>query len=146
VQLSSFPTNANVISFFIYISSFLSKKLTYVAFSRFKLNVTISDETGSIDAIAFSYVTEELVERSAFLTSQNMKIDAYDHVVALDKAIRKTKLFTIGVSATATFALPIKYVVKKFFDIDPSSILIQLQDVHTILLFLFLCTSIVYIM
>jgi hypothetical protein len=42
-----------------------------------------------------------------------MKIDAYDHVVALDKAIKKTKLFTIGVSATSTSVLPIKYVVKK---------------------------------
>jgi hypothetical protein len=47
-------------------------------------------------------VAEELVEQSAFLTSQNMKIDAYDHVVALDKAIGKIKLFTIGVSATST--------------------------------------------
>jgi hypothetical protein len=53
-------------------------------------------------------VAEELVEQSVFLTSQNMKIDAYDHMVALDKAIGKTELFTIGVSATSTSALPIK--------------------------------------
>jgi hypothetical protein len=42
-----------------------------------------------MEAIAFSYVAGELVGRSAFLNSQNMKIDAYDHVVALDKAIKK---------------------------------------------------------
>jgi hypothetical protein len=90
-------------------------------------------------------VAEELVEQSAFQTSQNMKVDAYEHVFALDKAIRKTKLFTIGVSATATFALPIKYFIKKFFDVDPSSISIKLQDVHVILIFLFLHNSIIYI-
>jgi hypothetical protein len=91
-------------------------------------------------------VAEELVEQSVFLTSQNMKIDAYDHVVALDKAIGKIKLFTIGVSATSTSALPIKYVVKKSFDVDPSTVSVQLKDVHVILLFLFLYISIVGIM
>jgi hypothetical protein len=90
-------------------------------------------------------VAEELVEQSAFLTSQNMKVDAYEHVVALDKAIRKTKLFTIGVSATATSALLIKYVIKKIFDVDPSSILIKLQDVQVIVMFLFLYNSTIYI-
>jgi hypothetical protein len=74
-----------------------------------------------------------------------MKIDAYDHVVALDKAIGKTKLFTIGVSATSTSALPIKYVVI-FFDVDPSSISLELQSLQVNLLFLFLYNSIVYIM
>jgi hypothetical protein len=87
---------------------------TYTTLCRFKLPITILDETGSIEAITFSYLAEELVEQSTFLTSQNMKIDAYKHVVALDKAIGKTKFFTIGVSATSTFALPIKYVVKFF--------------------------------
>jgi hypothetical protein len=91
-------------------------------------------------------VAKDIVEQSAFLTSQNMKINAYDHVVALDKAIAKTKLFTIGVSVTSTPNLPIKYVVKKFFVVDPSTILVQLQDVHVILLFLFLYISIVDIM
>jgi hypothetical protein len=103
-----------------FISIFLINKITYVALCRFKLPVTIIDETGSIEPITFSYVAKELVEQSPLLTSQNMKIDAYDHVVSLDKAIRKIKLFTIGVSATSTSALPIKYVVKKFFDIDHS--------------------------
>jgi hypothetical protein len=59
-------------------------------------------------------------------------------------AIGKTKLFTIGVSATATSALPIKYVIKKFFDIDPSTISNQLQDVQVIFMFL-LYNLIVYI-
>jgi hypothetical protein len=90
-------------------------------------------------------VAKELVEQSAFLTSQNMKIDAYDRVVALDKAIRKTKLFIIGVSATSTSALPIKYVVN-FFYVDPSSISQELKSVHVILLFLFIYNTIVYIM
>jgi hypothetical protein len=116
-----------------------------VTLCRFKLPIAISDETGSIEAIIFSYVAEELVEQTAFLTSQNMKIDVYDHVVALDKAIRKTKLFTIGVSATATSALPIKYVIKNFFNIDPSTISNQLQDVQLIFMFLFLYNLIVYI-
>jgi hypothetical protein len=124
---------------------FLSKKLTNITLCRFKLLIAISNETGSIEAIAFSYVAEELVEQSAFLTSQNMKVDAYEHVVALDKAIRKTKLFTIGVSATATSALLIKYVIKKIFDVDPSSILIKLQDVQVIVMFLFLYNSTIYI-
>jgi hypothetical protein len=124
---------------------FLSKKLTNITLCRFKLLIAISNETGSIEAIVFSYVAEELVEQSAFLTSQNMKVDAYEHVVALDKAIRKTKLFTIGVSATATSALLIKYVIKKIFDVDPSSILIKLQDVQVIVMFLFLYNSTIYI-
>jgi hypothetical protein len=57
------------------------------------LPITISDETGNIDAIAFSFVAEDLVERNAYLTSQNMKVDVYDHVVALDTSVGKTKLF-----------------------------------------------------
>jgi hypothetical protein len=119
---------------------------TYTTLCRFKLPITILDETGSIEAITFSYLAEELVEQSTFLTSQNMKIDAYKHVVALDKAIGKTKFFTIGVSATSTFALPIKYVVKFFFNVDPSSISVQLQSVQVNLLFLFLYNSILNIM
>jgi hypothetical protein len=75
-----------------------------------------------------------------------MKIDAYDHVVALNKALGKIKLFTIGVSATSTFALPIKYVANNFFDVDPSTVSVQLQDVQAILQFLFLYISIVDIM
>jgi hypothetical protein len=118
---------------------------TYNTLCRFKLPITISDETRSTEAIAFSYVIEELVEQTTFLTSQNMKIDAYDHVVALYKAIRKTKLFTIGVSATSASVLPIKYVVKIFLDVDPSSISLELQSVQVNLLFLFMYNSIAYI-
>jgi hypothetical protein len=40
-------------------------------------------------------VVEELVKQSAFLTSQNIKIDAYDHVVALDKEIGKTNFLPL---------------------------------------------------
>jgi hypothetical protein len=57
------------------------------------LPLIILDETGNIDAIPFSFVVEDLVKRSAYLTSQNMKVDAYDNVIALDTAVEKTKLF-----------------------------------------------------
>jgi hypothetical protein len=55
-----------------------------------------------------------LVELSAYLTSQNMKIDAHDHVVPLDIAVGKIKLFNIGMSASTSSAFTIKYVLKKF--------------------------------
>jgi hypothetical protein len=84
------------------------------------LPLTISDKTGSIDAIAFSFVAEELVERSAYLTSQNMKVDAYDHVMALDTAVKKTRLFSIGMSGGSTTNFTIKYVSKKSFNVDTS--------------------------
>jgi hypothetical protein len=57
------------------------------------LPVTLTDETGNLDTITFYYVAKELVEWSVFLTSQNMKVDAYEHVTALDTAVAKTKLF-----------------------------------------------------
>jgi hypothetical protein len=47
------------------------------------LPVTVSDETESLDAIAFSMVVEDLVEQNAYLTSQNMKIDSLDHMLHL---------------------------------------------------------------
>jgi hypothetical protein len=84
------------------------------------LPATISDETENIDAIPFSFVAEDLVERSAYLTSQNMKVDVYDHVVALDTAVGKTKLFSIGMYETSTTNYAIKYVLKKSFNIDTS--------------------------
>jgi hypothetical protein len=76
------------------------------------LYVTLSDEIGSLDAIAFSMVDEDLVEQNAYLTSQNMKIDALDHIAALDKAIRKTRLFHIGISSSGSSNFAIKYVLK----------------------------------
>jgi hypothetical protein len=77
------------------------------------LPVTISDETGSLDAIAFLMVAEDLVEQNTYLTSQNMKIDSLDHITALDKAIEKTRLFHIGTSSSASSNFAIKYVLKK---------------------------------
>jgi hypothetical protein len=59
------------------------------------LSITVSDETVSIDAITFSVVAEDLIEQNAYLTSQNMKIDALDHVVALDTTIEKVDFSTL---------------------------------------------------
>jgi hypothetical protein len=53
------------------------------------LPITVSDETGSLDAIAFSMVVEDLVEQNAYLTSQNMKIDSLDHIAALERQLEK---------------------------------------------------------
>jgi hypothetical protein len=64
------------------------------------LPVTISDESGTLDAIAFSFVAEDLVNQSAYPALQNMKVDAQDHVIPLDMVIGKTKLFYIGMSST----------------------------------------------
>jgi hypothetical protein len=67
-------------------------------------------------------VAEDLVERSAYLTFQNMKIDPLDHVTALDKTIGKTKLFKIGMSGSETPTFAIKYVLKKCLDVDASQV------------------------
>jgi hypothetical protein len=53
------------------------------------LLVTVSDETESLDAIAFFMVAKDLVEQNAYLTSQNMKINSLYHIAALDKEIGK---------------------------------------------------------
>jgi hypothetical protein len=84
------------------------------------LPVTVPDETRSIDAITFSVVAKDLVEQNAYLTSQNLKIDALDHVVALDKTIGKTRLFNIGTSSSGTFNFAIKYELKKSYNVHPS--------------------------
>jgi hypothetical protein len=76
------------------------------------LPVTVSDETESLDAIAFSMVVEDLVEQNAYLTSQNMKIDSLDHIAALERQLEK-KLFHIGTSSSASSKFAIKYVLKK---------------------------------
>jgi hypothetical protein len=93
-------------------------------------------KTGSIDTIAFSFVAEELVERNAYLTFQNMKIDALDHVIALDTTIGKTKVFYIGTSGSGTLNFTIKYVLKKSFNVDTSKITIPVPDAKAISLFL----------
>ncbi|KAL6878435.1 hypothetical protein ACP4OV_012605 [Aristida adscensionis] len=87
--------------------------------SRYKLPLTITDKSKSIDAIAFSSVAQDLVEYTASQASQNMKIAADDHVAALDNAIGKTRLFSIN------------YVIKRSFPIDdqaPTLKGIQIKD------------------
>ena len=96
-------------------------QLTFDNRYRYKLPITITDDTGSIDTIAFSFIAEDLVERSAYHASQNMKIDATKHVVALDKAIGKTRLFYIGMSTNSSSTFSIKYVLRKSFQIENSS-------------------------
>jgi hypothetical protein len=94
------------------------------------LPLIISDETGSIDVVVFSFVAKELVERSAYLTSQNMKVDAYDHVVALDMTLGKTIFFSIGMSGGSTTNFTIKYVIKKSFNVDTSIVFSTPTNAH----------------
>ena len=97
-------------------------QLTFHNRYRYKLLITITDDTGSIDTIAFSFIAEGLVECSAYHASQNMKIDATEHVAALDKAIEKIRLFYIGMSTNWSSTFSIKYVLRKSFPIEnPSS-------------------------
>jgi hypothetical protein len=104
------------------------------------LAVTLTGETGNLDAIAFSFVSEELVERSAYLTSQNMKVDAYEHVTALDTTVGKIKLFSIGMSSSTTSTFPIKYVIQKCFTVNIVTISLSALDAHVILFYIIYCT------
>jgi hypothetical protein len=61
-----------------------------------------------------------------------MKVDAHDHVIALDIAIGKTKFFYIGMSGSATTTFPIKYVIKKSFNVDTSISSIVVPDAEVI--------------
>jgi hypothetical protein len=110
----------------------LLNTLTNTTFSSYMLPVTISDETRSLDAIAFLMVAEDLVEQNTYLTSQNMKIDSLDHITALDKAIEKTRLFHIGTSSSASSNFAIKYVLKKlqYRSIESSTSLQILEVLH----------------
>jgi hypothetical protein len=83
------------------------------------LPIIVSYETRSLDAIAFFMVAEDLVEKNAYLTSQNMKIDALDHIAALDTAIGKIRLFHIGTSSSASSNFAIKYALKKSYNVNP---------------------------
>jgi hypothetical protein len=65
-----------------------------------------------------------------------MKIDVYEHVIALDTAVGKTKLFFIGMSASTTSTFPIKYVLKKSFTVDTSIVSMSLPDAYVILVFI----------
>nr|CAE76063.1 B1340F09.1 [Oryza sativa Japonica Group] len=105
------------------VSSILSSiKWYYIGCHRcdkgYKLPVTITDKSGSLDAVAFSFVAEDLVELDAAQASQNMKIDSVDHLVTLNKAIAKTRLFTIGMNTDSSSKFPISYVFKRSFSID----------------------------
>jgi replication factor A1 len=94
----------------------------------YKLPITITDDTGSIDVIAFSLIAQDLVERSAYHASQNMKIEATDHVVALQKAIGKTRLFHIGMSTNNSSNFSIRYVLRKCFEVNDSTTNSQVQN------------------
>uniref|UniRef100_A0A0E0ATA0 Replication protein A OB domain-containing protein n=1 Tax=Oryza glumipatula TaxID=40148 RepID=A0A0E0ATA0_9ORYZ len=105
------------------VSSILSSiKWYYIGCHRcdkgYKLPVTITDKSGSLDAVAFSFVAEDLVELDAAQASQNMKIDSVEHPVTLNKAIGKTRLFTIGMNTDSSSKFPISYVLKRSFSID----------------------------
>ena len=131
--LCSFTANANVKKklpstllfynkYLLNLSTIFPTQLTFDNRYRYKLPITITDDTGSIDTIAFSFIAEDLVERSAYHASQNMKIDATEHVAALNKAIGKTRLFYIGMSTNSSSTFSIKYVLRKSFPIEnPSS-------------------------
>ncbi|XP_044365925.1 uncharacterized protein [Triticum aestivum] len=89
----------------------------------YKLPITLTDDSGDLDAIAFSKIAEELVERDAIQASQNMKVDTAEHVTALDNAIGKTRLFYIGMKVDLVYRFPISYVIKKSFSVDNAQIL-----------------------
>lgn len=89
----------------------------------YKLPITLTDESGKLDVIAFTAVAEELVERDAIHASQNMKIDPSEHVIILDNAIGKTKLFHIGMKVDSASKFPISYVIKRIFSIDNAQML-----------------------
>ncbi|XP_066167199.1 uncharacterized protein [Oryza sativa Japonica Group] len=94
----------------------------------YKLPVTITDESGSLDAVAFSFVAEDLVELDAAQASQNMKIDPADHPTTLNNAIGKTKIFAIGMNTDTSSKFPISYVLKKSFTIEPTMSVPMLTD------------------
>jgi hypothetical protein len=70
-----------------------------------------------------------------------MKVDAYEHVTALDMAVAKTKLFSIGMSSSTTSAFPIKYVIQKCFTVDTTTISMLVPDAQVILFYIIYCTN-----
>lgn len=134
--MSSSRTNANVKYFLLphcpiialNLSNIFPTQLTLNEWYRYKLPITITDDTGSIDVIAFSLIAQDLVERSAYHASQNMKIEATDHVVALQKAIGKTRLFHIGMSTNNSSNFSIRYVLRKCFEVNDSTTNSQVQN------------------
>ena len=96
----------------------MTKSCTDVPCFRYKLPLTLTDSSGSLDAVAFNKIAEDLVEHHAEEVSMNMKIDAADQVLSLDKAIGKERLFYIGMNIDSAAKYPIKYVLKKSFPVD----------------------------
>lgn len=96
--------------------------LKHITCSRYKLPITLTDDSGNLDAVAFSTVAEQLVELDAYQASQNMKIDPEEHVATLDKAIGKTRLFYIGMKIDSSSRFPISYFIKKSFSVDAAQI------------------------
>jgi replication factor A1 len=86
-----------------------------------------------LDAIAFTTVAEELVERDASLASQNMKIDPSEHVIVLDNAIGKTRLFNIGMKADSSSRFPINYVLRKCFSVDNVPVIPSIKEIYFLL-------------
>uniref|UniRef100_A0A8R7JY84 Replication factor A C-terminal domain-containing protein n=1 Tax=Triticum urartu TaxID=4572 RepID=A0A8R7JY84_TRIUA len=84
----------------------------------YKLPLTLTDNSGSLDATAFARAAEDLVERHADHVSMSMKIEAIDHVLTPDKAIGKEKLFYIGMNTDSSAKYPINYVLKKSFFVN----------------------------
>lgn len=84
----------------------------------YKLPITLEDESGDLDAIAFSTVAQDLVEQDAVYASENMKIDPSEHVITLNNAIGKTKLFQIVMKGDSASRFPINYIIKKSFPVD----------------------------
>jgi hypothetical protein len=71
-----------------------------------------------MDCIAFYTVAEELVECSAVQASQNMQIEPDNQPPVLKTAIGKKKLFHIAISKSVSSKYPIKYILKRSFQID----------------------------
>ena len=95
--LCYFTAHAYVTSLFLkyvfknFQTNILVTLLTLYQYNRFKLPLALTDDTGSIEAIAFSSIAEDLVERNAYQASQNMKIHATDHAASLQTAVGKNK-------------------------------------------------------
>uniref|UniRef100_A0A0E0LNB8 Replication protein A OB domain-containing protein n=1 Tax=Oryza punctata TaxID=4537 RepID=A0A0E0LNB8_ORYPU len=84
----------------------------------YKLPLTITDDSGTMDTVAFNNVAEDLVTINATQSSQNMKIDATDHAIALDTAIGKRRLFHIAMNTKCSSHFSINYVLKKSHPVE----------------------------
>ncbi|XP_010237680.2 uncharacterized protein LOC100843999 [Brachypodium distachyon] len=83
----------------------------------YKFSLKVTDDIASMETIAFSFVVEDLLEQTAMQASQNMKIDASDHAIALEKAIGKKRLFSIGMNPKYFSRFSINHVLKKSYKI-----------------------------